>query len=497
MNKKLSTQYLLATFTVALFCTQLLVAQSRSVDKVSTPPNKRDNHTSNPSKDLTIRPIDGHAQSTISDDRDSSRPKRPGDEQRDSVDDVKKVYEVQETELYLPTHEQDELNNDGLESDRGLRGVKKSSPNNSEIIETIDKKNSTANTKNIIKAPISEFIIKEEQQEEIKTELSVDEVQELELYLPPYEQYELNDYWFERDRGLRGVKKSSPNNSEIIETIDKKNSTANTRDEVQETDRYNPVNKQSELGPEGHDINPDYVEQEPVNDVIKSVVPNHSIGKQESFLKTTVTPVTPPRATTFKKDFEDEDLQQIFSKYKNKQDLTELEEEILNKYFLQPQPRQLLRQQPSRKPSVKGRNKTKKSRDSSSGPIRPGKDLTTLPGIGQDLYIIGSDANYDAVLTENDAMPARSSYRTNRNLADTLAYVPADGGWNGLFSQYPGDAMLVMFKMPADGIIKGVNVPVYEWGTGEQQMTISVHKVSYPSTSDGVKAGHFSPRTTF
>ena len=97
MNKKLSTQYLLATFTVALFCTQLLVAQSRSVDKVSTPPNKRDNHTSNPSKDLTIRPIDGHAQSTISDDRDSSRPKRPGDEQRDSVDDVKKVYDCDHT----------------------------------------------------------------------------------------------------------------------------------------------------------------------------------------------------------------------------------------------------------------------------------------------------------------------------------------------------------------------------------------------------------------
>ena len=31
--------------------------------------------------------------------------------------------------------------------------------------------------------------------------------------------------------------------------------------------------------------------------------------------------------------------------------------------------------------------------------------------------------------------------------------------------------MLVMFKMPADGIIKGVNVPVYEWGTGEQEIS--------------------------
>ena len=103
----------------------------------------------------------------------------------------------------------------------------------------------------------------------------------------------------------------------------------------------------------------------------------------------------------------------------------------------------------------------------------------------QNLYIMGSAVDYDAVLVKENAMPARSSYRTNRNLADTLAYVPADGSWNGQFTQEPGDAMMVMFKMPADGIIKGVNVPVYEWGTGDQEMTISLHKVTYPETSDG------------
>ena len=121
----------------------------------------------------------------------------------------------------------------------------------------------------------------------------------------------------------------------------------------------------------------------------------------------------------------------------------------------------------------------------SSAPNSPGKDLSTLPGIGQDLTIIGSSVDYDAVLTENDAMPAFMAYGLSRGTADTMAYVPADGGWNGQFIQSPGDAMLVMFKMPADGIVKGVNVPVYEWGTGEQQMTISLHKVSYPATSDG------------
>ena len=127
----------------------------------------------------------------------------------------------------------------------------------------------------------------------------------------------------------------------------------------------------------------------------------------------------------------------------------------------------------------------KKSVDHYNGPTKDMTTLRSINGIGNNMYVIGSDANYDAVLTENDAMPAFMAYGFGRGTADTLAYVPADGGWNGQFIQSPGDAMLVMFKMPADGIVKGVNVPVYEWGTGEQQMTISVHKVSYPNTSDG------------
>ena len=126
-----------------------------------------------------------------------------------------------------------------------------------------------------------------------------------------------------------------------------------------------------------------------------------------------------------------------------------------------------------------------KSVERYNGPRKDMSTLRSIDGIGDNMYIIGSDADFDAVLTENDAMPAFMGYGVGRGTADTLAYVPADGGWNGQFIQSPGDAMLVMFKMPADGIIKGVNVPIYEWGTGDQQMTISLHKVSYPSTSDG------------
>ncbi len=93
---------------------------------------------------------------------------------------------------------------------------------------------------------------------------------------------------------------------------------------------------------------------------------------------------------------------------------------------------------------------------------------------------------FDAIADrENVLVVNPSSANFNRGLADTMQYIPADGAWNGQFIQSPGDAMLVMYKMPADGIIKGINVPVYEWGTGDQQLTVSLHTVSYPYASDG------------
>ena len=124
----------------------------------------------------------------------------------------------------------------------------------------------------------------------------------------------------------------------------------------------------------------------------------------------------------------------------------------------------------------------------SSSPNSPGKDLTALPGIGQDLVIYGSSVDYDIVASEEDAMPAYyGSNGFGRGTPDTLAYVPADGGWNAWFYGYQaiGDAFMTCFQMPADGIIKGVNVPIYFWGTGDQQITLSLHKLSYPYGTDG------------
>jgi len=121
----------------------------------------------------------------------------------------------------------------------------------------------------------------------------------------------------------------------------------------------------------------------------------------------------------------------------------------------------------------------------------PTKDITTLrsiPGVGQNLRVFGSSVNFDddVVLIEEDAMPAYSPSGFGRNTADTMAYTPADGGWNAYFYGYQNisDAFMTVFKMPADGILKGVNVPVYHWGTGEQQITLSLHKLSYPFGAD-------------
>ncbi len=89
----------------------------------------------------------------------------------------------------------------------------------------------------------------------------------------------------------------------------------------------------------------------------------------------------------------------------------------------------------------------------------------------------------DIIIEPGISIPARQ-YNSNRSVEDTLAYYPP-GGWGGQFIMSPGDAMWTVFQMPADGILKGVNVPVYEWGTGDQQLTVSLHKMSYPYASYG------------
>ena len=91
------------------------------------------------------------------------------------------------------------------------------------------------------------------------------------------------------------------------------------------------------------------------------------------------------------------------------------------------------------------------------------------------------------IVSTGDYLPVTRNI--NRSIDDTLKYYPADGDWNSYFYGYQnyGDAMMTAFQMPADGTIKGVNVPIAYWGTGDQEVTISLHKLSYPVGADGAE----------
>jgi len=92
------------------------------------------------------------------------------------------------------------------------------------------------------------------------------------------------------------------------------------------------------------------------------------------------------------------------------------------------------------------------------------------------------DQLFDDEIVETGYSYRNSYSRDNRSVDDTLYY---DLPWGAYFSMYPGDVMVTAFQVSADATLKGVSVPVYRWGTGEE-LTVSVHALSYPYGSDGV-----------
>ena len=112
-------------------------------------------------------------------------------------------------------------------------------------------------------------------------------------------------------------------------------------------------------------------------------------------------------------------------------------------------------------------------------------DLGTSSGIpGKDLRDFGVIGNPEQDIVVVPGYESQNNYSHNgvgRDTPDTLAY---DYAWLAYFYGTPGDVFLTTFQAPADMTIKGVSVPVYRWGTGEQ-LTVSIHKVSYPYGSDG------------
>ena len=113
------------------------------------------------------------------------------------------------------------------------------------------------------------------------------------------------------------------------------------------------------------------------------------------------------------------------------------------------------------------------------------RDLGNTTGIpGKDLSQYGIIGNPEQDIVVMPGYEQRYNYNHNgvgRDTPDTLAY---DYAWGAYFYGTPGDVFMTTFQAPADLTIKAVSVPVYRWGTGEQ-LTVSIHKVSYPYGSDG------------
>ena len=72
----------------------------------------------------------------------------------------------------------------------------------------------------------------------------------------------------------------------------------------------------------------------------------------------------------------------------------------------------------------------------------------------------------------------------NFGVEETLSYGSEDSDSWGTFSQFPGDAMLMAYQVPADGYITDLNIPI---GGGDQSMIarVSLHRLSYPYNEFG------------
>ena len=114
------------------------------------------------------------------------------------------------------------------------------------------------------------------------------------------------------------------------------------------------------------------------------------------------------------------------------------------------------------------------ARDLGTGNGIPAKDLSSYQLLGNSEQDIVNVPGYNY---ENNY----SNHSYGRGTPDTMAY---DYAWGAYFYMTPGDVMVTAHQMQADGILKGVNVRVHRWGTGEQ-LTVSLHKLSYPLGSDG------------
>jgi len=66
--------------------------------------------------------------------------------------------------------------------------------------------------------------------------------------------------------------------------------------------------------------------------------------------------------------------------------------------------------------------------------------------------------------------------------SDTLSH--SNIWFNEPFTILPDDAILLIYQMPMDAVIKGLNIPVAKWGTGDQSLFLTLHRTSFPERDD-------------
>ena len=98
--------------------------------------------------------------------------------------------------------------------------------------------------------------------------------------------------------------------------------------------------------------------------------------------------------------------------------------------------------------------------------------------VNNDLIAKEIDESAEIVHVANFQYTPNTSQVVSRTLMDTLIH--GYEGWGSYFSMSPGDMMITVYQAETDGILKGVNVPVAHWGSSSDDLTISIHKTSYP-----------------
>jgi len=93
------------------------------------------------------------------------------------------------------------------------------------------------------------------------------------------------------------------------------------------------------------------------------------------------------------------------------------------------------------------------------------------------------DESAEIVHVANFQYTPNTSQVVSRTLMDTLIH--GYDGWGSYFSMVPGDMMITVYQAETDGNLKAVNVPVAHWGSSSDEVTISIHKTSYPFDTNG------------